>query len=177
MLTRHQTCGYKNPFGLSRILRLRLRAQEEVSDTMNQNNQRGPNANNNLHMNGPRDRHVQISAVVWRILTQMAEMVLRMYLTLIVVVYQWTTQMLSRVLAPLQPALDQARKVPKQDVSIQGIVYQYMRLVFLLVLYFSPWVVRASAYLLEPLRKLRDWAVDYVESPLVGVDQKHTPAE
>ncbi|GFR93183.1 hypothetical protein ElyMa_000885800 [Elysia marginata] len=101
---------------------------------------------------------------------------LSMYLTVLVVLYQWSVQIVSRVLAPLQPALEQARKVPRQDISLQGIVYQYMRLVFLLLLYFSPWLLRLGQYVLDPLRRLRDWAVDYVDGPLDGevTDGKET---
>ncbi|KAK3757823.1 hypothetical protein RRG08_049106 [Elysia crispata] len=126
----------------------------------------GYNANNNIRANGLRNPQFQISTVTWHFVTQVVEMVFRMYLTVLVVLYQWCVQFLSRVLAPLQPALDQARKVPKQDISLQGIVYQYMRLIFLLLLYFSPWLVRLGQYVLGPLRKLRDWAVDYVNGPL-----------
>lgn len=101
--------------------------------------------------------------MAWQFLTRIVEMIFRMYLTILVVIYQWFVQIVSRVLAPLQPAMEQARKVPKQDISLQGIVYQYLRLVFLLLLYFSPWLVRMGEYALEPLKKLRDWAVDYVD--------------
>ncbi|RUS91061.1 hypothetical protein EGW08_001189 [Elysia chlorotica] len=133
---------------------------------MDTGNRRGHNTNNNIRANGLHNPQYQLSTVTWHFVTQVAEVVFRMYLTVLVILYQWCVQVLSRLLAPLQPALDQARKVPKQDISLQGIVYQYMRLVFLLLLYFSPWLVRLGQYVLNPLKKLRDWAVDYVDGPL-----------
>ncbi|CAL1535533.1 unnamed protein product [Lymnaea stagnalis] len=92
-----------------------------------------------------------------------ALLVVRFYLLGVLWVYFWLKKIFSRALEPLEPVFEQVRKVPRKDISAEGIFYQVLRLQFLVLLYVSPLVVGAFHYLAQPLVWARDWTFAFVD--------------
>ncbi|KAH9510254.1 hypothetical protein Btru_042586 [Bulinus truncatus] len=89
--------------------------------------------------------------------------VVRFYVLAILWIYHWFKKIFTRALQPLDPLVDQVKKVPKKDISAQGIFYQTLRLQFLLFWYITPFILSAFHYLAQPLVWLRDWMFTFVE--------------
>lgn len=87
----------------------------------------------------------------------------RFYVLAALWIYHWLKKIFTRALQPLEPVFQQVKKVPKKDISAEGIFYQTLRLQFLLFLYITPFILSAFHYLAQPLVWLRDWLFAFVE--------------
>ncbi|KAI8795675.1 hypothetical protein BgiBS90_003442 [Biomphalaria glabrata] len=90
-------------------------------------------------------------------------LVVRFYVLAALWIYHWLKKIFTRALQPLEPVFQQVKKVPKKDISAEGIFYQTLRLQFLLFLYITPFILSAFHYLAQPLVWLRDWLFAFVE--------------
>jgi len=84
-------------------------------------------------------------------------LVVRFYISCLLIAYHWAAKCVEGAFKPFQPVLDEVQKVPKKDVSFEGIFYQFLRLQFLVMLYMAPYGRQAATYVLQPLVWARDW--------------------
>lgn len=82
---------------------------------------------------------------------------IRYYVLGMLIVYSYLKKFFTRTIEPLEPVFEQVRKVPKKDVSAEGIFYQVLRLQFLVLLFVSPYIASAFHYLAQPLVWAKDW--------------------
>jgi len=94
---------------------------------------------------------------------QGARLALRFWLGVALIAFQWAASLAERMVAPFEPVMKEVQKVPKKDLSCEGILYQVLRLQFLVMLYLSPFVGSALKYLGRPVIRARDWMVTYVK--------------
>ena len=90
------------------------------------------------------------------------QVVLKFYITCLLIAYKWGVRLLESACKPFAPVAEEVRKVPKKDVSAEGIFYQFLRLQFLAIMYVSPFVISAARFVAQPLVRLKEWMEDYV---------------
>ncbi|BFZ23995.1 hypothetical protein BsWGS_27034 [Bradybaena similaris] len=100
-------------------------------------------------------------AITW--VTDRAHFVLRLYFSVLLVIYYWFVKIFTRALQPLEPLLKEMHKIPPGEVNTQGIRSQLTRLVCTVLLFLTPLVNQAIALLTRPLIWARDKVVEYVE--------------
>ena len=88
---------------------------------------------------------------------------LRLYITCLLIAYKWACRLLESAFKPFEPVVEEINKVPRKDVSAEGIFYQFLRLQFLAVLYVSPFVMTAVRFVAQPAVRVKEWMEDLVQ--------------
>ncbi|XP_012939513.1 uncharacterized protein LOC101845779 [Aplysia californica] len=120
------------------------------------------NENNQARVRHRQNATPSTSNLLYRLIMNGVHFVLRFYITCLLIAYDWAVRVIRGFTTPFEPVMKEVRKVPKKDISVEGIFYQVLRLQFLMVLYVSPFAIGAARYLSQPFFWVKDWMVDYV---------------
>ena len=101
------------------------------------------------------------SGYVIQLGVQGLRLLVRFYISCLLIAYHWVSKFVEGAFKPFQPVIAEVQKVPKKDVSAEGIFYQFLRLQFLVVLYMAPYGLQALTYLAQPIVWARDWLLEF----------------
>jgi hypothetical protein len=97
------------------------------------------------------------------LVTDSAHFLLRLYFSVLLLVYYWFAKIFLRLRQPLEPILQGMQKVPPGEATAEGIRQQLYQLLYTVLLFLAPLFNRAVAFLTRPLAWARDKVVEYVE--------------
>uniref|UniRef100_A0A0B6ZXM3 Uncharacterized protein n=1 Tax=Arion vulgaris TaxID=1028688 RepID=A0A0B6ZXM3_9EUPU len=100
---------------------------------------------------------------VQSLITEPVHFLLRLYFSVLLLVYFWFVKLFTRVLKPLEPWLEQMHKIPAGEATPEKIQSQFSRLLYTILVFLAPIVSRVIGYATSPLIWARDKVVEYVD--------------